>query len=1013
WRPLIVALLVTAIAFFIGLSRIQIDTDITSSLPDNDPVISDAMDIFSNHPIHDQLAIDVCLQDDNLAVLLECGQWVEEKLQDSNLFRDVGIKEVGSLIPDLIFHILENLPVMFTETELEQRVGPLLDPGMIHGKVEQIYLNLLNMEGVGQAEFIARDPLGLKDIVLGRLAGLIPSQGARIYKGHIISSDQRHLLVTANPKTSSTDTTFARKATELISSLSDELDLRFGESEHKVTLTPVGAYRAALDNELIIRQDVKIAILLATTGIAFLLMFAFPRPLVGLLSLFPAIAGTIVAFFVYSLLHESISIMVLGFGGAIVSITVDHSIAYLLFLDRPHETHGREASKEAWAVGQLAVLTTIGAFSALCLSGFPILEQLGQFTALGVFFSFVFVHCVFPLVFPAMPQGSPRTLPLQNIVNRFAKAGKRGAWAAIVFAVVMLFFAKPDFSVNLSSMNTVSKDTTAAEMQFSEVWGGMTNKVFVMTEAESVKDLQDKGDKLLEIVDQDIVSGSVSSAFVPSMVFPGKVRREQNLQAWMQFWNRDRVAKLKADMEKASLPLGFATHAFEPFYKTLCLTSDQIGEMDIPAKYFSLIGISGKPERSTWLQFSSLTVDESYDAEGLFGKYRSIGKVFDPAFFSERLGSLLFGTFEKMLLVVGSSVAVLLFLFFFDWRLTLISLLPVLFAFISTLGTLKLIGHSLDIPGLMLSVIVLGMGIDYSLFFVRSYQRYGDASHPSFGLVRMAVFMASASTIIGFGVLCSAQHMLLRSAGLTSLLGICYCLIGTFVILPPVLERLLQSRKNNIKQPGKNHDRVLRRYNNMEPYPRLFARFKMLFDPMFSELPDFLAPCPHIRTIIDVGSGYGVPASWCVERFQGVMVYGVEPNRERVRVASMALGSGGVIEHGSAPRIPAVPDPADVALMLDMIHYLRDDELEHTLKGLLGSLRHDGRLIIRTCVRPEGRPSWSWRFQSIRLAISGTTVCFRSVDEIGSMIVDAGFKVEVASPSGFNKELFWFVATPA
>ncbi|MCK4795551.1 MAG: MMPL family transporter, partial [Desulfobacteraceae bacterium] len=405
--PLIVALLVTAIVLFIGLSRIQIDTDIASSLPQNDPVISDAMDIFSNHPIHDQLAIDVCLQRDDLDVLIECGKWVEEKLQESNLFRAVGIKEAANLIPDLIFHILENLPVMFTDRELEEKVRPLLEPEQIHGKVEQTYLKLLNMEGVGQAEFIARDPLGLKDIVLGRLAHLIPSQGARIYKGHIISSDQRHLLVTANPKTSSTDTTFARKATELISNLSDELNLRFGKSEHKVTLTPVGAYRAALDNELIIRGDVKIAILLATTGIALLLIFAFPRPLIGLLSLLPAIAGTIVAFFVYSLLHESISIMVLGFGGAVVSITVDHSIAYLLFLDRPHETRGREASKEAWAVGQLAVFTTIGAFAALCLSGFPILEQLGQFTALGVLFSFVFVHSVFPLVFPTMPQGSP------------------------------------------------------------------------------------------------------------------------------------------------------------------------------------------------------------------------------------------------------------------------------------------------------------------------------------------------------------------------------------------------------------------------------------------------------------------------------------------------------------------------------------------------------------------------------------------------------------------------------
>ena len=204
-----------------------------------------------------------------------------------------------------------------------------------------------------------------------------------------------------------------------------------------------------------------------------------------------------------------------------------------------------------------------------------------------------------------------------------------------------------------------------------------------------------------------------------------------------------------------------------------------------------------------------------------YERYKSSGKTFDPSFFSLRMGNLLFSTFVKILFIVGLSVIVLLFLFFLDLKLTFIALLPVLFALVSTLGTLKLIGHPIDIPGLMLSIVVIGMGIDYSIFLVRSYQRYGDDSHPSFGLIRMAVFMASASTIIGFGALCFAEHSLLRSAGLTSLLGISYALIGTLLILPPLLKYLFQTRENDISTPAKERDRVLRRYKKMEPYPRL------------------------------------------------------------------------------------------------------------------------------------------------------------------------------------------------
>jgi hypothetical protein len=190
----------------------------------------------------------------------------------------------------------------------------------------------------------------------------------------------------------------------------------------------------------------------------------------------------------------------------------------------------------------------------------------------------------------------------------------------------------------------------------------------------------------------------------------------------------------------------------------------------------------------------------------------------------------------------------------------------------------------------MLAIIVVGMGIDYSLFFVRSYQRYGDAAHPYFGLIRMTVFLAGASTIIGFGVLCTAQHSLLRSAGITSLLGIGYSLIGAFVILPPLLKYRLRTREEDKPKQSRIQDRVLWRYKNLEAYPRLFARFKMRFDPMFTELPPFLDSLKDIQTIIDIGCGYGVPAAWMLERFPGAKVIGIDPDADRVRIAARVAG---------------------------------------------------------------------------------------------------------------------------
>ncbi|MBT8371530.1 MAG: MMPL family transporter, partial [Deltaproteobacteria bacterium] len=475
WQRLILILVVVTTLFAVGLSRIHIEADIIGFLPQDDPVISDALYIFRNHPIQDQLIIDVSLQKHDLAILVECGQQIETKLRGSGLFKNVGLQDIQNLLPDLAFYTLRNLAVMFTAEDLQNKIDPLLDPKIIQKKLSDTQLALFNLAGIGQAEFIAKDPLGFKDLVMARLVDLAPTQAADIVKGQIISDDGQHLLVVANPITASTDTAFGRQAAELIRTISRDLNHDYGEAGYTVQLAPLGAYRIALDNELIVRRDVRNAILFATLGIMLLLIITFPRPYLGLLSLLPAIAGSMMAFFVFSLLHKSVSLMILGFGGAIISISVDHGIAYLLFLDRPYTTYGKEASKEVWAVGLTAALTTIGAFAALNISGFPILEQLGQFTALGISFSFIFVHTVFPLIFPKVPPASPRAWPFQNLVDKFARAGKKSAFVAILFAGVMLFYAKPDFNVSLSSMNTVSADTKAAEELILDVWGMVFN----------------------------------------------------------------------------------------------------------------------------------------------------------------------------------------------------------------------------------------------------------------------------------------------------------------------------------------------------------------------------------------------------------------------------------------------------------------------------------------------------------------------------------------------------------
>ncbi len=1016
-RLLTAVVFCSAMLFAAGLFRVRIDTDIASSLPVNDPVIADAIHIFNHHPIKDQIAIDVRIHPADKNLLVKIGAQVEKRLVKSNLFDHVGLDDMQSIIPALIKDVTGRMPFLFSEKDLETRILPKLSPPNVKNALHQLSRSLYNLQSVGQADLMSKDPLGFRNLLLEELAGLAPGSTGRIFKGKLISEDEAHLLVVAAPKGSGTNTRIARKLLALINSVSDDLNKAYESGSIKVVLTPVGAFRAALDNETVVKKDVNKAILFATIGIAVMLLLAFPRPLVGLFALVPAICGTAVAFFIYSLIHDTISIMVLGFGGAVISITVDHGITYLLFVDRKTPTFGKEASHEVWSIGLIAALTTMGAFGVLGFSGFPVFEQLGLFTALGIGCSFLFVHLVFPKVFPCMPPAkTARKLPLKSVADRLASFGPWGAITAAVLAGFLVFFAKPEFNVDLGAMNSISRSTQKAEQLMTDVWGNMFDKVYLMTEADTLAGLREKENRLLKALETASEKGMIAKGFSISRFFPDNERKQHNLKAWKGFWSSDRIDGLKKQIISQGNSLGFKDTAFAPFYGLLKGDIIEDRPVTIPENLLGLMGISkAKPDSKSdgnsdekWRQVSAVKPLKGFNHELFFHSVAEHAKIFDPGLFSERMGKLLFDTFLKMLAIIGVSISILLLFFFADLTLTLIALLPIAFALVCTLGTLGLLGRPLDIPALMLSIVILGMGVDYSLFLVRSFQRYQAFENPMFSLVRMAVLMASVSTLIGFSVLLAAEHNLLKSVGFTCFIGIGYCLIGAFLILPPLLNRKFspgRTRKNRDKSP-------LWRYRNMEAYPRMFARFKLKLDPMFNELQTLLPKDRTVHRIMDIGSGYGVPGCWLLEHYETAMVLGIEPVADRVRVANMALGENGMVTKGAAPDIPAFEGKADLAVMLDMSHFLNDTAFALTLERICKKLRPNGTLVLRSIIPPERSFAFWSVVENAKMKFSRVTPHHRQVDDVARIIEKSGFCIEESRPSGSRNELHWFIARP-
>lgn len=959
WPALFAIAAAGAFIAWAGWSRLAIDTDIVRSLPSDDPVIRDAAYVMRHLPMRDRIAIDLSTDRPDTDILLDAALVVEERLAMSDLFAKFDTDSYGSAMPILIEHIINNLPALLSEDDLATRVAPLTAPTAIRRVLAEQYMKITDIGGIGQADMIARDPLELRNIVMARLAYLAPTTNVQFVRGRLLSADGRHLLIAVEPRGSSTDTAIARRIASALSSAQNDLVKRFGRGA--VTITPVGAYRAALDNEEMAKTDTKIAVTAATIGIAILLLIGFPRPFIGVLALFPALMGTACAMFVYSLLQRNISVLAVGFGSTIISFTVDYGIAYLLFLDRTNTTRGFEASREVWGIGLLAMLTTATGFAFLFITGFSALGQIGAFAAIGVVFTYLFVHTILPLVFPEMPPaGREGSRVIKRLVDRMM--GDRPWWkaaAAIACGIVMLAFARPDFHVDLSSMNSVSKETLDAEKLVTSVWGDVMRRVYVMTEADSLEALRVKGDRLDDITKREASSGAVSSAFIPTSFFPGKEKLRKNFKAWRAFWTPKRVMEVQRAFLEASRELGFAPNAFRRFFSSI--EGRDVNPSTVPPELYDLLGIM-RTEEGRWAQFSVLIPASSYHPHRIRSSLMryDIGRIFDPALFADQLGAVLLKGFISMAVIIGCMTLIVSFIYLLEWRLALIALAPTIFALVCTSATMNLLGLRLGIPAVIVMVIVIGMGTDYALYLVRAYQRYRSEQHLSLHLIRMTVFLSAMSTMTGFGVLAFGRHSLLHNAGLGLLLGIGYSFLGTMTMVPPLVRRVLNVSNDEEAPsapiaPGSrlHHGRVRRRYRMMEPYPRVFAACKLRFDPMFAELHRLVG---EPGMIMDIGTGFGVPAAWLLELFPSARVYGIEPDWHRCLVASQALGNRGIVMQGRAPELPSVPHRPDAILAIDMIHYLSDEELLLLLARMRKIIARRGRVVIRATVPRPGRP---------------------------------------------------------
>jgi len=128
-----------------------------------------------------------------------------------------------------------------------------------------------------------------------------------------------------------------------------------------------------------------------------------------------------------------------------------------------------------------------------------------------------------------------------------------------------------------------------------------------------------------------------------------------------------------------------------------------------------------------------------------------------------------------------------------------------------------------------------------------------------------------------------------------------------------------------------------------------------------------------------------------------------------VLIANRAIGQRGFVQAGLAPGLPAVDEAVDYVTMLDMLHYINDEELQLVLQRIYEKLETGGTLLIRATVPSDRKVPWKRWIETVRLKITKIPQYFRQEKEIAGFMSAAGFTTAVHVSPTAGVEEKWFV----
>lgn len=558
-----------------------------------------------------------------------------------------------------------------------------------------------------------------------------------------------------------------------------DLQKEFSKNGTKVYLTgaPIHSYFASSHSIF----EINLICILSTLFVIGLVFWYFG-------SLFPLIPiglsiglGIYAGYCMTALVFKNIHILTFVFSTTLIGVCVDYSLHYFVALKEGKT--GTEVIKDIFKSLTVSLITTVSAFLILLFADFILLRQISIFTITGL----VTVYGIVVLWYPLLEKigldykpANTNSLEARQNSSLLGRESERGVelnkynmnsllsrifnthetvhaskhlciFVSLSLFIIILLILRPiHFDDNIKNMYTPPKTLLKAEKLFTEIAGTNGDTSIFVVKGNNLEDLLQKEEEIA-----DMLNGTEYQAL--SKYVPSEKRQKSN-------------QTLRKELYRAKLN-DFAI--FLPTQKRSQLISQNYGNNFLSASNdFEFMKKNFLIDKNT-----SIMVVSGYNGEKIDG-VRIINFQKDISAQIKHCRRVCLG-----LLIPIFGLLYLLLTKIYDKKSGLKILLPSICAVALVFGILGLFGCPINLFHLLAIFLIIGFGLDYSVFRFTNPEKAGDS-----------VFLSCITTVFSFALLAFAGFKLISSLGTVLALG----LLSSYIFSLNLMNNNIKKDKNEV-----------------------------------------------------------------------------------------------------------------------------------------------------------------------------------------------------------------------